>query len=231
MASMKKRKIVLYQPPAKKQRSTNQKDIKSIFNDVYNHQQFLSIFKVIEKCELINNLRISADINKEIGEYCVGDIHICSIKDCLNEIFILNNNDLKDRGNTGNAEFDYCDETEKFYCHECIDKVEECLCCMAIVPNVTCSVCNYIICCACTEWDWCECHGNLGYYLECRLCKGIFHEKSYDGDSCSVYCMACNDVCCANCGQIDVDDDELCNNLGVCINCANTITSNLKTEK
>eukprot|EP01084_Bolivina_argentea_P015797 29592_1 len=224
MASMKKRKIVLYQPPAKKQRSTNQKDIKSIFNDVYNHQQFLSIFKVIEKCELINNLRISADINKEIGEYCVGDIHICSIKDCL-----------KDRGN--NAEFQYCDETKKFYCHECIDKVEECLCCMAIVPNnVDCSVCNCTICCACVESDHCECYGNLGWYLECRFCKEIFHAKSYDGDSCSVYCMECNDMCCANCGhlfenQIDVNDDELRNNLGVCINCANTITSNLKTEK
>ena len=86
-----------------------------IYADKDDHAQFLKYFKAIRDSPIAQTLDIPTMINKEISEYCVGELVECANEECSANINLLQI-DLK---NPDNAKWRECCKRKLHFCEIC----------------------------------------------------------------------------------------------------------------
>lgn len=180
-----------------------------LFPNENDQNQFKLIFESIDASQLINNLHITHYINKEIAEFANGEFKECANKQCDELISILKQ-DAKiynnDHNNGHKIGYKYCDDTEKYYCGECMDETKENVCTgccshslLHIPSSDQCGQCdNYI-------HDYC-----CGPMEECFLCgdRVCFEHNDY-------VCVACHEKVCSDCSityeSYEENEECVCN--------------------
>ena len=189
-------------PPRTKKRQRIEDSMKSaLFSHKSDHQEFLEIFRAIEKSEIIKTLSISHDINKEIAEYATGQLLECQNAGCGQIIHILYEDcDWDDKiqcpGCNKDTQRRCCSECKNRYmanlnqpricprcedelCFECQEKSNKCIACDALH-------CKYCMKnqCECCEREFCEFYDEIDGYGKnetnakyivggCSICGGI----------------------------------------------------------
>ena len=136
----------------RKKRKLNFKNpkIKCIFNGEEDKKQFFSIFKCLNKSNLINKLNVPSVITQQIAEMAIGIIKDCD--ECDGKVIITPNEWKKiEDDKWGLTEFDdfAWDVDDKYWCNKCMEDVPRCDSCDGITYADGDTGC---ILCLCWEW-------------------------------------------------------------------------------
>lgn len=117
-----------------KKAKMDDKGMKSMFNHIGDHMEFIKCLKIIDSSKLIRDLSIPLDISKEIAELSTGRIQTCSKEGCNGGICILKE-DIEKFNNKQINDFDkwnYCKVKDKYFCHLCAPFTIRFICCHTI---------------------------------------------------------------------------------------------------
>ena len=176
---------------SKKRKKMNNEIKSSLFRCREDHDQFTTIFKLLQESELLEQMNIPSDINKEIAEYSTGE-WVKHKGDCNAMVSALwedisygKSNDFKCMECEKNCWFIGCGCDKIIMCDSQQDSLR-CNCCKEFrcndCENYKCHLCPNVYC------GWCVAMERM----ECYRCNRIF-------------CGYCDNYarvgCCAMCGE------------------------------
>eukprot|EP01084_Bolivina_argentea_P059583 108832_1 len=94
-------------------------------------KQFLMYFRCIEKTELVKLLSIPLDITRTIAQYATGTIVKCANDGCNTGICVLMEH-MSDFNNNKPVKWNYCANTQKYFCELCLPFTTNFFCCDTI---------------------------------------------------------------------------------------------------
>eukprot|EP01084_Bolivina_argentea_P013157 24656_1 len=203
------------EPPMKKHKTnTDVIAIKSMFMHSNDHSQFKQLFTIIDNTELSKLLHVPHFINKHIAEYSTGQFVGCNNSKCNNKIHILYQHKEIYNNNHDNANklgYKWCENSDKYYCNECMDLTvackSECDCLCFKTDSDKCIECNGCLCnfecqkkkCVQFHCESCyskgscyDCYSQIHVFQQCNDCgKKVCSNCTHDGWSLDYFCV-CN---------------------------------------
>ena len=186
-------------PPSKKLKCL-------ISSDPDDYKEFTKYVDCIQNSPINELFNIPSVINREISEYCMGELEPCSNDKCDVNICLLSK-DIKD---PDNQEWIYCYKMDKYFCEHCKPSVIEYECGTLGIKQeklewmhmeTQCDECGEILC-------YGGCNGQVS---GCICCHSFCDECMKENPSLLVTCIKCDDSYCdATIDHFYKDYDKIC---------------------